>query len=139
MGESTIDGVRTYPLKGRLGQWSLLCPQIVVRRLKLLKHGVQHSLTSNSNSLNALVSETKTYTKYDYVEKDEAFYSNAKQFVDKVNGCDYAIWSNVFRLNDVPFEKQTSFFCSQLVTAFFKYMYLLPNNVKTNRILPGHF
>lgn len=132
--ESTIDGVRTYPLKNRLKQWSLLCPQIVVRRLKLLKAGIQCD-ENCSNSLNAL----ESYTKYDYVAKNDAFYLNAKQFVQRVNGCDYAIWTNVFRLNDVPFEKQTSFFCSQLVTAFLKFMQLLPQNVKTNRILPGMF
>ena len=131
--ESTVDGVRTYSLKNRLRQWSILCPQIVVRRLKLLK--VEAAECNNSNSLDAL----GTYTKYDYVAKGDSFYLRAKQFVDKVNGCDYAIWSNVFRFNDVSFEKQTSFFCSQLVTAFLKFMQLLPQNVKTNRILPGMF
>lgn len=142
--ESTMDGVRTYPLKKRLRQWSVLCPQIVVRRLKLLRPGVQQQKTEElkSASLNSLVNKKKIsalYTKYDYVQKTDEFYQKASEFVNKVNGLDYAIWTNVFRLSDVPFEKQKSFFCSQLVTAFFKYMELLPHNVKTNRILPGHF
>ncbi len=145
--ESTIDGVRTYPLKNRLKQWNVLCPCIVVRRLKLLKEGVQQKKMTewtSSSSLNSLPKNKKyrkydqLYTKYDYAIKDEAFYSLAAEFVEKVDGLDYAIWTNVFK-NDVPLEKQKSFFCSQLVTAFFKFMQLLPQNVRTNRILPGHF
>lgn len=146
--ESTIDGVRTYPLKKRLKQWSVLCPVIVVRRLKVLKPGIkpQFEREDSSSSLNSALRNAvrrkkrieSMFTKYDYATKNNAFYENATRFVEKVNGLDYAIWTPLLK-NDVPFEEQKAFFCSQLVTAFFKFMGYLPENIKSNRILPGHF
>eukprot|EP00485_Elphidium_margaritaceum_P012287 CAMPEP_0202693740 /NCGR_PEP_ID=MMETSP1385-20130828/7777_1 /ASSEMBLY_ACC=CAM_ASM_000861 /TAXON_ID=933848 /ORGANISM="Elphidium margaritaceum" /LENGTH=738 /DNA_ID=CAMNT_0049349463 /DNA_START=35 /DNA_END=2248 /DNA_ORIENTATION=+ len=94
--ESTVDGVHTYPLKWRLRQWSILCPQIVVRRLKLLKRGT-HTSKLQSSSLDDLVTAANNecfsaYEKYDFLPKSKAFYDKVTEFVDAVNGSEYGIW-----------------------------------------------
>lgn len=146
--ESTIDGVRTYPLKKRLRQWSVLCPTIVVRRLKVLKPGIKAQVQreDSSGSLNSALRNAlnrrkrieSMFTKYDYAKKAPSFYEDATRFVNRVNGLDYAIWTPLLT-TDLPFEETESYFCSQLVTAFFKFMGFLPDKIKSNRILPGHY
>ena len=112
--EATADGVRSYPLRRRLYQWSIICPQIVVRRLKL-RNGYK---------------------------KTGIFYRRANEFfVKKLMVLDYGIWANLFQFRSVGSSdksKQT-FFCSQLICEFFKDMNFLPNNTKSHRVLPADF
>lgn len=105
--EATADGVSAYPLRRRLKQWTILCPQIVTRRL--------------------------------VTRRTAHFLQEARQFCLKVDGMEYGIWSNVLRRVDVPFEKQDKYFCSQLVSTFFKRVGLLPDDVKAHRTMPEDF
>merc|ERR1719419_1065266 len=73
--------------------------------------------------------------------RDKKFKEQTNSFVDKVMGSKYgfSFKSMVLNLKDIQPEDKSKFFCSELVTAFYKHLGLLKKNVKSHTYMPGDF
>ena len=59
------------------------------------------------------------------------------KFLQAVKGKQYGL--NLIQFGNTAVEEKASFFCSELVAAFYKYMGLLPVDAKTERFFPSTF
>lgn len=102
-------GVNIHNLRGRLWQWYLANASIRYRRLRC--------------------------------ERDDSFRNLARSFIQQVQGLKYGWGVKSWMLNKQekhPQEK-THFFCSELVTAFYKHLGFIDSSSKSRTYMPGDF
>lgn len=102
-------GVHMHNLRNRLLQWYLADASISYRRL--------------------------------CCKRDDRFRKLTKSFVDVVQGCKYGISFKSFMLNkkDKDPKEKHRFFCSELVTAYYKHLGIISRVAKSHNYMPGDF
>jgi len=102
-------GVNNHNLRTRLQEWWLADARICHRRLRCAR--------------------------------DERFRDRTNDFIAKVQGLKYgwSIKSLVLNTKDQQTGDKSKFFCSELVTAFYKHVGLIQSSAKSHNYMPGDF
>lgn len=102
-------GVDIHELRDRLQQWYLADATICYRRLRCVR--------------------------------DERFQKSTESFINSVQGCKYGLSVKAMVLNkkDKDPQKKKHFFCSELVTAYYKHLGFIGNSAKSHNYVPGDF
>jgi len=102
-------GVHLHNLRKRLHEWYLADATICYRRLNCVR--------------------------------DEIFRKRSNDFVEKVQGLKYGVSIKTFMLNkrDKWPANKSKFFCSELVTAFYKHLGFIQSSAKSHNYMPGDF
>jgi len=102
-------GVNNHDLRTRLQEWWLADAIVCHRRLRCVR--------------------------------DERFRYRTNDFIGKVQGLKYgwSIKSLVLNTKDQQTVNKSKFFCSELVTAFYKHLGLIQSSAKSHNYMPGDF
>jgi len=102
-------GVHIHNLRNRLLEWYLADARICYRRLKCVR--------------------------------DKRFKEKTNNFIEKVEGRKYGFSIKTLMLNskDKQPSSKSKFFCSELVTAFYKHLGFIPSFAKSHSYMPGDF
>jgi len=102
-------GVNIHNLRGRLWDWYISNASIRYRRLRC--------------------------------ERDDSFRNLARSFIQQVQGLKYGWGVKSWMLNQEEKDPQekTHFFCSELVTAFYKHLGFIDSSIKSRTYMPGDF
>ena len=87
-----------------------------------------------------LFSERIVYRKLE-CERTEDCLLKLDEFVGKVKGKTYKLWSNKLIINKIQAKPgdEENFFCSELLASAYKALGLLPETKPSSYYLPGHF
>jgi hypothetical protein len=80
---------------------------------------------------------TLVYRSLTGISRTPSMEENMIKFLQAVKGKQYGL--NLIQFGNTAVEEKASFFCSELVAAFYKYMGLLPVDAKTERFFPSTF
>lgn len=153
--EATADGVKKYKLLRRLRQWSILCPQIVVKRRKQTKktreyYKLARQFVDKVDGLQYCMLLFCLLFFVGFICHSLLFFLSSfvclclfvfvcLHLVVSLYVC-VAIWSNIVKTGDTTdINKHKKFFCSQLVTAYLRFTDSISKDIKAQRVLPGHF
>jgi len=102
-------GVNTHKLRRRLHEWYLADARISYRRLRC--------------------------------RRDKIFQIRTANFIEQVHGLKYGfnIKELILNMKDQQPSNKSKFFCSQLVTAFYKHLGFIKSYAKSHNYMPGDF